>query len=47
MATGLKPTERKKINIGHIIGLIILAIGVLGVFGFLAFEQFRNSAKIQ
>jgi hypothetical protein len=47
MATGLKPTERKKINIGHIIGLIILILGVVGVFGYLAYDHFGNSAKIQ
>ena len=43
MASGLKPTERKKLHVGY----IILIIGVLGIFGFLAFDLFRNSAKIE
>ena len=47
MATGLIPTKRKKFNIGHIIGLIILVIGVVSVFGYLAYDQYVNSAKIQ
>ena len=43
MAGSLKPTERKKLHVGY----IILIIGVLGIFGFLAFDLFRNSAKIK
>ena len=43
MALGSKPTERKKLHVGY----IILIIGVLGIFGFLAFDLFRNSAKIK
>jgi len=45
MANGLKPTEKKKFHIGYVV--LILIIGVVGVFGFLAFDHFTNSAKIQ
>ncbi len=45
MANGLKPTEKKKFHIGYV--LLILILGVVGVFAYLAYDHFTNSVKIQ